>query len=371
MYKIRINLFMIQQIKYGILFIILVAVQPFTIQGQVRKYSNDFLSIGVGARGLGMSNTLVASTNDVSSGYWNPAGLTQIKSNIQVGAMHAEYFAGIAKLDHFGVAFKLDSVSCLGANVIRFGIDDIPNTIDLVDNQGNVNYDNITSFSAADYAFLFSYSRKVKVPGLSVGGNAKVVHRKVGDMAHSWGIGLDLGAQYQRKNLKLGLLIRDATTTVNAWTFTLTDRIKEVFALTGNEIPQNSTEITAPRIILGGAYVLNMGKNFTFQPELNIDITTDGQRNVLIPGKPFSIDPHVGFEASFKQIVFLRGGVGNIQKEKNDIGNRQITTIQPNAGLGFRIKNIAIDYALTNIGDQSAGLYTHVFSLKLDIYKSK
>lgn len=339
-------------------------------QGQIRKYSNDFLSIGVGARGLGMSNAVVASSSDVTSAYWNPAGLNEIKSNIQVAGMHAEYFAGITKLDYAGVAFRIDSQSVGGFNMIRFGVDDIPNTIDLVDENGNVNYDNITTFSAADYAFLLSYARKLKIPNLSVGANVKIIHRKVGDMAQAWGFGLDLAARYKYKNFTFAVMCRDATTTVNAWSFTLSDRIKEVWALTGNEIPENSTEITAPRIIIAGAYQFNIKNKFYIQPELNVDFTTDGQRNVLFPGKTISIDPHFGIEASFKKMIFLRGGVGNIQKEKNDIGNRYITTFQPNIGVGFSFKKITVDYALTDIGDQSAGLYSHVFSLKLDIVKS-
>ena len=39
---------------------------------------------------------------------------------------------------------------------------------------------------------------------------------------------------------------------------------------------------------------------------------------------------------------------------------------QPNIGVGFKYKGIQVDYALTDIGDQSAALYSNIFSLKLD-----
>jgi hypothetical protein len=58
------------------------------------KYSNEFLAIGVGARALGMGYANVAAVNDVTSGYWNPAGLLGVQGDIQVGAMHSEYFRG-------------------------------------------------------------------------------------------------------------------------------------------------------------------------------------------------------------------------------------------------------------------------------------
>ena len=72
------------------------------------KYSNEFLNIGVGARALGMSNAVITSTEDVMSGYWNPAGLTNIDQDLQIGLMHAEYFAGIAKYDFGSIAKNID-----------------------------------------------------------------------------------------------------------------------------------------------------------------------------------------------------------------------------------------------------------------------
>src|SRR5579859_5280755 len=113
---------------------------------QAPKYSNEFLNIGVSARALSMGNSVVASVNDVTSGYWNPAGLLGITSNIEISLMHAEYFAGIAKYDYAAFAAPIDSNSVFGITAIRFGVDDIPNTTQLIDAEGNVNYDNITSF---------------------------------------------------------------------------------------------------------------------------------------------------------------------------------------------------------------------------------
>ena len=111
---------------------------------QAPKYSNEFLAIGVGARSLGMSNASVAGVNDVTSGYWNPAGLMGIQSNLQVGLMHAEYFASIAKYDYGAIGGKIDSVSAFGFSVIRFAVDDIPNTTQLIDAGGNLDYNRIT-----------------------------------------------------------------------------------------------------------------------------------------------------------------------------------------------------------------------------------
>src|SRR5690554_7176908 len=81
--------------------------------------------------------------------------------------MHSEYFAGIAKYDYIGLAHSIDEKSAVGFAAIRFGVDDIPNTTQLIDNEGNIDYDRITLFTAADYGFLFSYGRKLGIEGLS------------------------------------------------------------------------------------------------------------------------------------------------------------------------------------------------------------
>ena len=331
------------------------------------KYSNEFLSVGVGARALGMSNAFIASADDVTAGYWNPTGLLNVKNDLQVGLMHAEYFAGIAKYDYGAIAKPINDKSAIGFSIIRFGVDDIANTTQLIDNQGNWDYDRIERFSAADYGFLFSYAQKTGISGLSVGGNVKIIHRKIGDFASSWGFGIDAAASYVKNEWQFAAMFRDVTSTFNAWSFNLSDDIIEVFEATNNEIPTSSIELTLPKLILAAMRKWELGTRFTLQPELNLDITFDGKRNVLLKSNFASIDPHLGVEFGFKQIVFVRAGMGNIQTVR-DIDNNESLSLQPNVGLGIRIKQFTIDYALTNI-NQSVGLYSNIFSLRFDINK--
>ena len=353
-----------------IITVVLAALQSFT-QTSAPKYSNEFLSIGVSARALGMSNTVCASVNDVTGGYWNPAALTLIEPDIQLGIMHSEYFAGIAKYDYGSVAIPLKNKNAaVGISLIRFGVDDIPNTLFLIEPDGSINYDNITSFSVADYAFLGSYATKLKWQNLRIGGNLKVIHRNAGSFATAWGFGLDAGAQLDIKKWKFGATFRDITSTFNAWSFSFTEEEKNVLLATGNIVPENSLEITTPKLILGAAYDFKLGENFGLLTEINTDITTDGRRNVLISADPLSIDPHVGLEANYKRFIFLRGGVGNVQRYIPDDLYEEAWTAQPNLGLGIVIGPVQLDYAYTNIGKQSEVLYSHVFSLMFDINKS-
>ncbi len=338
-------------------------------QSSAPKYSNEFLSIGVGADALAMSNSVIATTNNVSAGYWNPAGLALLNNDLQLGAMHSEYFAGIAKFDYLAGAKKLDNNAVIGLSMVRFGVDDIPNTLELIDADGNIRYDRIKSFSVADYAFMFSYAKKSKIEGLRYGANAKIIRRKAGEFASAWGFGLDAAAQYDYKNFVFGAMFRDVTSTFNAWSFN-TSELEETFILTGNEIPENSLELTLPKLLLGGAYKFEISEKFGGMTEIGADVSFDGKRNTLIKSNLASIDPHIGAEFNFMKIVFLRMGVGNFQ-EVPDFDNVNSTTFQPNIGLGIKFKQFEIDYALTDIGDQSIALYSNVFSLRYAINKKE
>ncbi len=337
---------------------------------QAPKYSNEFLNIGVGARALGMSNSYITTVNDVTAGYWNPAGLANIGNQYQGAYMHSEYFAGIAKYDYGAIATRLDSSSVLGLSFVRFGVENIPNTTELIDANGNIDYNRITYFSAVDFALLVSYAKTLKIKGLRVGASAKIIRRRIGDFAGAWGFGLDAGAQYDYKKWKFAAMARDITSTFNAWSYNLPDDMKQVFQATGNDIPTNSVEITLPKLLLGTARKFDFGKKISLLAEANFDATFDGKRNVLISSKAVSVDPHVGLEAGFMNIVFLRGGIGNYQSYTDATG-KTVHTIQPNVGVGVKIKYVYIDYAFTNIGNQSVALYSNVFSVKVDINKKR
>lgn len=331
------------------------------------KYSNEFLAIGVGARGMAMSNVQTALVDDVTAGYWNPAGLAKIKNKYEIALMHSEYFAGIAKYDYGAVATQIDSQSTVGLSVIRFGVDDIPDTRYLFDSDGNnngkINYNNIRYFSSADYAFILTYARKLhKIEGLHVGANFKVIYRTVGEFANAWGFGLDAGAQYQKKKWLMGIMLRDVTGTFNAWTHN-TELVRDVYTKTGNEIPENSIEVTLPKMILGLGRTFKISKKIGLTASTDFIITFDGKRNTVLKSNFASLDPTIGIEANYKKIVFLRAGLGNIQQVKNFEDNTY-TSVQPNFGVGLKIYKFTIDYALTNIGNVSESLYSNVFSLK-------
>ena len=339
---------------------------PFLVIAQTgRKYSNEFMNIGVDASALGMSNAVVASSKDVNSSYWNPAGLVHIDDS-QIAVMHSSYFANIANYNYLAFAMPLDDLTAIGISLIRFGVDDILDTTKLIDQQGIVNYDRINLFSAADYGLVFSFARKLPVQDWNYGINAKVIRRIIGDFATSWGFGFDLGIQFESNGWKFGLMARDITTTFNAWAIDK-EKLEDIQnAIPGeNQEAPETTELTLPKLQLGVSKLFTFNYDYTIRTEVDF-IARFEQNNDILSTSYVSINPAIGFEFGYTNLVFLRGGVGNFQNELQ-IDNSESLTFQPNFGVGFKYKGIHLDYAFTDIGDQSTALYSNVFSLKIDL----
>ena len=350
--------------------IILFAIVSLTAFSQSAKYSNDFLNIGVGARWLGMGNTGVAFSTDVESAYWNPAGLTHMNQAWEVGGMHANYFAGMASYNYMGLAHKPDTLSAIAFSVVRFGVDDIPNTTDLIDPDGNFSYDRLKMFSVADYAFLLSYARNLPIQGLSVGGNAKVIYRNVGKFANAWGFGVDVAARYQHGSWIFGANFRDVTTTLNIWSFNSEELEITVGDSTFNRAPDNSLEITLPQLILGVARAFHFSDDLRLLAEFNGAFYFDGERNTPLTTSFASIEPRLGIELGYINMVFVRAGINNLQKVR-EFNDKTALIIQPNLGLGIKYKGVSIDYALTNVGNVGFSRYSNIFSLRWEFNSLK
>lgn len=349
--------------KFKLLFFLFLF--PLFLSAQAfRNYSNEFLNIGVDAAALGMSKAVVATTNNVNAIYWNPAGLVGIE-DYQGSLMHASYFAGIANYNHAAFAMPIDSKSAIGISVIRFGVDDILNTTELIDNDGNIDFNRISLFSAADYAFNFAYARNLIFKDLKFGVNAKIVRRIIGQFASSWGFGFDVGIQFERNNWKFGLMARDITTTFNSWAINEEEfnKIKDAIPGQNQELPE-TTEITKPKLQLGVAKDWRIGRFFNLQTEVDLNVRFE-QTNDIFSSEIGSIDPAIGLQLDYDQLVYLRLGVGNFQYITEFDNGKSLST-QPNFGVGFNYKGIQVDYALTNIGSVGNALFSNIFSITFD-----
>lgn len=335
----------------------------------VRKYSNEFLNIGAGARGLGMGGAVISNQDDVYAPMWNPAGLLGVERDWQGAAMHAEYFESIAKYDYIAYAKPLDNKGGVFAiSVVRLGVDDILDTTQMIDSEGNIDYDKIQKFSQADYAGILSYAFH---PGgnqkLSVGVNAKLVYRNVGKFANGFGFGFDVGAMYNADNgWNYGAMLRDATTTVNFWTVNQEKLSAVVNGEEFNPAPKDKMEITMPKLNAGISRNFELNNDLELLPEAGINV--DFAKTAALISTDFaSITPYAGAELKFQDMIFVRVGVNRFQTVTDIEDLKRKVSFQPSAGLGIKYKGLTLDYAISNSGINGSNFFSNFFSLKLDM----
>ena len=328
-------------------FIILFAFQVYP-QTTVAKYAGEFLAIGVGGRASGMGGAYVAAANDVTAGYYNPAGLVKINYP-EIALMHEERFGSLVNYDYAAVAIPYGKDMSLGLSIIRLAVDGIPDTRNaLVDANGDgvlnilndrLDYSKITEFSNQDWAIYLSFAKKLS-DKFSYGASVKVIRETLAEFGAT-GIGFDVGAQYKpMDNLMLGANIQDVTTTLVAWS-------------TGRN------ELISPTVKLGGAYKFEF-LGGTFMPVVDIDIRFEGRQyaaNFYIG--PFSYDRHVGMEYNFKNVFMIRAGY-------NDVNQFTI-------GAGVKLPKLNIDYSFARFNDSSDNRLpdTHRISLILTLEEPK
>ena len=315
------------------------------------KYAGEFIAIGVGGRALGLGGAYSALANDITAGYWNPAGLSSLLYP-QVSLMHDERFAGLVNYDYGAVAIPFGTVTTLAFSVIRLGVDNIPNTQNAgIDANGNPlppdqwqNFDrldlsHITYFNSADWAFYLSYAKKMK-ENFSYGANLKIIRREMGN-ASATGIGFDAAVKYlPYDNVALGANLQDVTTTLVAWS-------------------NGTNQLITPTLKLGSAYFID-ALSGRFAPALDIDVRFENRKyssNAHIGAMSF--DFHSGLEFDFKNIVALRAGY-------SDIGSL-------NFGAGVHLPKFDIDYSFSKFDNDDQLGNTHrislTFTLQADQFK--
>jgi Uncharacterised protein family (UPF0164) len=332
----------------------------------VAKYAGEFMAIGVGGRALGLGGAYVALANDVTAGYWNPAGLARINYP-EFSLMHDEQFGSLENYDYAAVAFPYGSndttvgtvadedgvvrpvvnykAAAFGISVMRLGIDGIPDTRALDTNgdgvfndlDGRPDYSQVTFFNSADWAVYLSYAKQYS-EHLFYGANLKLIRRDIGDF-HATGIGFDLGGIYQpTENFSLGANFQDVTTTLIAWN-------------TG------TNELISPTLKVGGAYLFEIFGG-RLGPSIDTDIMFEGRKySATAYLGPVSFDPHGGVEFDYKKTVALRVGMDE---------TKNLTL-----GAGVHLRKLDIDYAFAKFNGEDQLGNSHRISLRLIIQEDK
>ena len=336
---------------------------------RIAKYGADFLAGGVDARALGMGGAYVGLADEVSAGYWNPAGLRGL-SYPEISYMHVERFAGAVSFDYGGVAMPITARSTVGVSVFRSGVNDIVNTLSAWNpdrGQPLPGYESrITRFSAADWALFVSYSRQVS-DRLSVGVNFKGIRRSIGDFASAWGYSMDASARYKTGSYRFGAVIRDVTTMLQSWSVNpdafkvnctnpidgepfdaclnddgslIEDNAARYQAVFDQRIPQGGTALVLPVARLGSGAVWPVGDGHALTAGLDVDVAVDGQRAFVPNIGDVSFHPRLGMAFRYAGVVELRGGIQRLQ-----IGDPIGVDFTPSVGAGLDLEQVSVDFS--------------------------
>lgn len=312
-------------LKKTIFFVAFLTLTTSSIYSQtvISKYAGEFMAIGVGARALGMGGAYVAVANDITSGYYNPAGLAKLNYP-QISLMHAEQFGNLVNYDYAAVAIPFGTDMSFGISAMRLAVDGIPDTRDalvirntttplfhITDPRAGINPELVKEFSDQDWAFYLTFAKRHS-EDFYYGANVKIVKRDIAEY-NAFGVGFDVGALYTPiENLFLGANLQDITTTLVAWS-------------TGRN------ELISPTAKIGAAYMLDFFAG-RITPALDFDIRFENRRfasNFNVG--PVSFDMHAGLEYNFKNLFSIRGGY-------NDV--KQFTL-----GAGIKLPKLNIDYS--------------------------
>lgn len=336
-----------KNLLFAIILVLSFTFLQINAQTVISKYAGEFLAIGVGGRPLGMGGAYVAVANDVTSGYYNPAGLARVNYP-EISLMHDARFGNLENYDYAGVAIPFDSDMSFGLSIMRLAIDGIPDTRNalmditgsgVLDDINRLDYSKITEFSNQDWAFYLTFAKK-QSENFFYGANIKIIRRNIAEYS-AWGVGFDAGAIYSPMDkLSLGVNLQDITTTMVAWS-------------TGRN------ELISPTAKVGGAYEVNfLGGIIT--PALDLDIRFENRQYAsMFHLGPISFDSHVGFEYNFKNIFAVRAGY-------NDV--KQFTI-----GAGVKLPKLNIDYSLARFSGSSIDNLddTHRISIMLTLEEPK
>ncbi len=303
-----------------------------TLGGQRAGISTlQFLKIGVGGRAAAMGESFVAIADDASALYWNPAGLVQTTQN-QVLFSHNEWVVDI-KHEFVGAIYHLGSNDAVGISFTSLHMDDMPVTTEVMP-FGTGEY-----FSFGDIALAVTYSKKM-TEQFSFGGTIRYVEETL-DKLKMRGFMVDLGTYY--------------------WTGLGTTRFAVAITNFGNELAPDG------EVVLFGKRNKSSWQSFSpptmfrigfafepYQTDMH-RITTSIQLN---HPNDNSENVGTGFEYSWKEIFFLRGGYKfNVDEQNYSFG----AGLKVPAG----IADVTVNYAFANFDQLGSA---HRFSILLGLY---
>ncbi len=171
-------------------------------QAKVGTAGAQFLEVGVSARAMGLGEAVIASIDDASALYYNPAAIAEF-DRYKAMFTHIQYPAEI-NYEFAGLTMPVDYLmGNIGLSFYMLSTDDMPVTT-YKHPTGNGQ-----TFQAKDYAFGFTYASAL-TQHFSIGFTVKYI----AELYHTYkadGWGADVGTYYNTgfRNLKICMILKN------------------------------------------------------------------------------------------------------------------------------------------------------------------
>jgi hypothetical protein len=293
-----------------------------------------FLSIETGARGFGMGGAFVSVSDDISSMYWNPAGIARIHQT-ETSFNSTRWIADITN-NYAALAIPLNQFGVLGVNAMFLSVDPMDvTTVSAPEGTGE-------SFTMGSFAFGLAYAKQL-TDRFSIGFNAKFIQERIYHSS-AQGIAMDVGTLFntQLEGLKIGMSISNYGTKMRMGGRDMLLQADIDASKKGNNENINANLQT-------DAYDLPL----MFRVGLSMDILKGRYNSNLI----LSVDAlhpndnvetvNVGAEYTFKKMVSLRCGYQSLFEKDSEeglcLGGGVVYTI-------FGQTTLHLDYAWGDFG---------------------
>lgn len=305
----------------------------------------EFLGVGYGPAGVAMGDAYVSMAQDISSTYWNPAGLAFMN---QTEVMFA-YQPWIADINTYysAAGLTLPTVGSLAIGVLGVNYGEMEvTTVDMQTGTGEL-------FSAGDYAFTLSYGRRL-ASWFGFGATAKYVRSSIWHTAAS-AMAVDLGVLIQtpffstsgdeEKGLRIGMSLSNYGTRMKYGGIDLLNSVDLLPDEAGNykdtKVYYAADEWELPLIFRVGVSVLPIA---TYRHELALSVDALHVNN---NSESVNVGAEYKLNAPGMGKFFLRGGYRALFLVDSEFG--------PTAGVGFQLilpgkTAVQVDYTYRDIG---------------------
>ncbi len=322
-------------------------------EARIGTAAGQELLIPVGARGLAIGGSSVVLMTGAEAIYWNPAGLSEMNTGVDVLLSNMNYFADIGVL-YGAIGVKVGDLGNLGFSIKSLSFGSIPVTTDNFPDGNGQQYSPTFITLGATYA-------KALTDRISVGVTTMIISERIMDASAS-DVAFNFGLQYRNlgvEGLDLGLAVKNIGPNMQFGGSSLLVSADASNSLRGSQFYSiNAASNELPSYI-------EMGLGYRRKLDEMNQVSVAG----LFRNNNHQDDEYnLGAEYGFNNLLFLRGGYSFSPQAPKDVtgANSYVYDYTVGAGVHYLVGDVdlSVDYAFRHMVYFTGN---HVIALRLGL----